>query len=398
MRITLEEAKKRITRSVSPLGAKTLPLSSALGCVIAQSLIAPMDQPPFPRSPYDGYALNSVDSEGASRQTPVSLKVVGRSFAGVPANTAVRSGEAVRIMTGGVIPEGADCVIAQENTDEGGETVRIFQTLKPFENYCHAGEDYRAGDVLAAAGERVSAAVCALCSGAGLAGLRVCPRPVVTVFSTGDEVRSPGEPLEYGQIYTSNTAYLSARLGELGLQCRELDTVCDELDTTVRAFEKALEYGDFVISTGGVSVGERDLVPLALERLGAEIVFHGVDVKPGMPSCLAVRGGKPILALSGNPFACAVSFELLARAVCAVLASDASLEARAVEARLAEDYTGKRNCRRFLSGRLTQGVVSMPKVQSNGRLRNMIGCNCLVELNAGLGALSRGDAVLAWML
>lgn len=398
MRIQLEEAVRRIRESVKPLPAAEHCLADAIGCILAEELIAPIDQPPFPRSPYDGYALRAEDSTGAGEDAPVRLRVVGRSFAGVPADVEPGRNEAVRIMTGGVIPPGADCVIMQEQTDGGETEVLIYRSLRPFENYCFAGEDYHSGEKLAEAGERATAAVCAVASGAGKGTLSVFPRPVVTVFSTGSEIRLPGTPLLPGQIYTSNNAYLRGRLTELGIPVRELAPVDDDVEKLTAAYRDALRLSDMVITTGGVSVGQRDLVPEALEAIGSELVFHGVDIKPGMPACLALCGGKPVLALSGNPFAAAASFELLGRSVCAALASDKGLEPDVVRAGLAMDYGGKTNCRRFLSGRLEDGTVSIPAVQSNGRLKSMVGCNCLVEIREGDGALRAGAEVPAWML
>lgn len=398
MRITLEDALELIRVSVIPLAPAKLPLKDTLGLITAEKLASEMDQPPFPRSPYDGYALRAEDSFGASDNYPITLKVVGSSFAGSPADAFVSSGEAVRIMTGGAIPEGADCIIKQENTNGGEKTVAIFESLKPYDNYCHQGEDFHKGDTLAESGIKVTAAVHAVATSAGCSELKVFPKPWISIISTGDELQELGSMLQYSHIYNSNAAYLSSRLKELSVPSLDLGPVCDELEGIKAAIEKALKLSDFIICSGGVSVGQKDLVPLALEQLGAKIIFHGVAIKPGMPAAFAMLQNKPILALSGNPFACAVTFELLARTVTACLASDATFEPRVVKAVLSEGYDRKRPVRRFHRGILKSGVVRVPGEQGNGQLRTMIGCNCLVDLPAGDKPLCAGETVNAYLL
>ncbi len=398
MRISLEEAKELIRVKIRPLAPVYLPLFEALGCVTAESVKAQMDQPPFPRSPYDGYALRASDSTGASRNSPVSLTVIGQSFAGSPAKTAVGRGETVRIMTGGVIPEGADCVIAQEKTDEGGQRVRIYQPLEPYENYCRQGEDFLEDEEIIPCGITVTAAVAGVAASAGYTELLVFPKPRISVLSTGDELQSSGLPLENGQIYSSNTPYLSGRLFELSLPVVLNEHIRDDAAEIMSAFEAASAKSDIVICTGGVSAGKKDLVPEALEALGAEIIFHGVEIKPGMPAALALFKGKPILALSGNPFACAVTFELLARGAIAALTSNLLVEPFKRKAKLASEYLKARAVRRFLRGFVKDDIVSIAGEQGNGQLLTLIGSNCIAELPAGTELLTSGTPVDIYML
>ena len=206
-----------------------------------------------------------------------------------------------------------------------------------------------------------------------------------------------GRPLEKGQIYSSNDAYLLGRLSELRIPVAESKNVCDDLSLLTRAFEKAIESSDIIISTGGVSVGQRDLIPATLNNLGAEIIFRGVGMKPGMPAVFAVLHGKPILALSGNPFASAVTFELLARVALAALASDSRIEARCVKAALEEDFSLKCPVTRFRRGTLKDGTVSFPGMQGNGQLRTMIGCNCLAAIPQSRETLPAGSIVDAYL-
>ena len=398
MSISLEEALEIIGREVRPLPERSVPLGEALGCTAAAELRSPMAQPPFPRSPYDGYALRAQDSAGACKERPVSLRVVGRSYAGVPANVAVQKGEAVRIMTGGVIPQGADCTMMQEHTDEGEELVQIYEELKPFANYCRAGEDFDVGEKLIAAGSSLNAPALAVAASAGCKELAVIPMPRAFIISTGDELVRAGQPLAPGKIYSSNSVMLCSRLAELGVPVAGEVIVSDELDAIAGSIAKAAESADVVITTGGVSVGVKDLVPAALEKLGAKMLFHGVGIKPGMPTALALYNGKPVLALSGNPFASAAAFELLGRPLLAGLAANVRLAPPLETAALAEPFDYHRSMRRFHRGFVADGVVYIPKAQGNGQLKTMVGCNCLVELPAGEGALATGSTVKLYML
>ena len=398
MPISIDEAIILIRNNIKPLAPVRLPLFEALGLISSEEITALMDQPPFPRSPYDGYALRAGDSVGAALENPVALKVIGRSFAGIPADVTVNRGEAVRIMTGGVIPNGADCVIPQEHTDEGETLVRIYEELRPFDNYCRQGEDFLRGCLLSPQGIPVTAAVYSVAASAGFAELSVFPKPRVSVISTGDELQTIGRPLGKGQIYSSNDAYLTGRLAELRIPVAESENVCDDLTLLTRAFEKANLSSDIIISTGGVSVGQRDLIPATLEKLGAKVIFRGVGMKPGMPVVFAVLNGKPILSLSGNPFASAVTFELLVRPALAVLGSDKRIEARIVKAALEEDFPLKCPVTRFRRGTLENGSISFPGMQGNGQLRTMIGCNALAAIPQNGEALPAGTIVDVYLM
>lgn len=398
MRISLERALELIEEKISPLRARHLPFGLALGCVTAEDVPALLNQPPFPRSPYDGYALFSRDSAGASKNAPVTLRVVGRSFAGTPAGLELKSGEAVRIMTGGEIPEGADCVIMQEKTDCGEERVQIFQALSPYENYCHMGEDFKIGEVLISAGTLVNAPVLAVAACSGYKELPVIPLPRTAIIATGDELIHAGEELSTGQIYSSNSVLLSGRLAELSVPVTHESIVSDTLADICGRIESAAKDAELIITTGGVSVGEKDLVPAALEKLGAEILFHGVAIKPGMPTALAKFNSAYVLALSGNPFACAASFELLGRPLLSRLSGNPRLSPPIYEARLEQDFDYHRSMRRFHRGICRDGIVHIPPEQGNGQLRTMIGCNCLVELPSGEGALKAGSTVRIYSL
>ncbi|WP_130868711.1 molybdopterin molybdotransferase MoeA [Intestinimonas massiliensis (ex Afouda et al. 2020)] len=392
--ISLEEAVARMTAPLSPLGTETLSLEQALGRTLAADVTAPLDQPPFDRSPLDGYALRSADLAGADKEHPAMLQVVGILYAGDEANVSVGPGQAVRIMTGAMLPPGCDCVVPQEQTDRG-EPVKVFVSLKPYQNYVYQGEDYRAGTPLLKAGARLDAAALGMLASAGLTEAEVRRRPKVGLLTTGDEVVDPGTPLPAGKIYGSNQILLAARLTELGFET-ETAHQGDDPAAVAAAMKQLLKSCDVLISTGGVSVGDKDIFHQALPLLGAEQVFWRVDLKPGTPAMYSVYEDKPILSLSGNPFAAFTTFELLARPLLAALAGEEG--PRWGEGVLDTPFPKASPKRRFIRGRYENGHITLPEGHSSGLLSSLVGCNCLAELPAGSPPAGAGQKVRILLL
>lgn len=397
MRVSLEDALNLALAHAELLPQVCVPLEDAFQRVLAQPVSAAIDQPPFSRSPLDGYAVRGDDTKSASPEHPAILRVVDKRFAGQPSRVQVQPGEAVRLMTGSMLPDGADSVIRQEDTDLGEDHVRIFRPVSPGSNCCRKGEEYRAGEDLLAAGTKLDAAALAVAAGNGITELPVYRGAYASVISTGSEVYRPGQPLPAGKIYDSNTAYLSARLQQLGAGVIHKYAVGDSISGIAAAILKCAQE-DLVITTGGVSVGEKDLMEAALREIGAEILFHGIAVKPGMPTLAAKYGYTLILGLSGNPFAAAVAFELLARPILAKMTCDPTLEPRRSSVRMRTPFQKASPTRRYLRGYSDGNTVSVPGQQANGQMRSMIGCNCLVEIPAGTDAVEAGEMVsIIWM-
>ena len=397
--LELEEAVRLLTNQITPLGTQSLPLRSALGRTLAADLDAPLHQPPFNRSPLDGYALRAADSAGAAPEHPVFLKVTDTVYAGAIAAVPIRPGQAARVMTGAMLPDGCDCVLRQEDTDMGFPLVSIRRALRPFENYCGMGEDFSAGSTLLPAGTRLDAAAVGLLASAGFCEVPVRRRPQVLVLATGDElVRPRPSSLPPGKIYDANLALLSARLDELGVTASGGELIHDDALAVAGAMARLLESCDFLITTGGISVGERDVLHQALPLLKAERVFWRLKLKPGAPALFSRHQGKPILSLSGNPAAAAVTFELLARPLLAALSGEARLLPRSVSGVLANSFPKPSSTRRFLRGRYENGKISLPEHHAAGVLSSLVGCNCLADIPAGSGPLKTGDAVRALLL
>jgi len=393
---TLERAVELIHAHTIVLAPQERHLDSLCGEVLAADERASHDQPPFPRSPLDGYAVRAADTRGACKEHPVSLTVTGRVYAGEDRPDRVVPGTAVRIMTGARIPDGADTVIRQEDTDLGTETVRLHQELYSGQNYCRQGEDFQEGTLLLKKGTVIDSAAAAILANNGSSTVSVIPKPRVAVLTTGDEVVAPGQPLLPGKIYDANGALLQTRLREWGMEavCRHLPddeaTVRDALLTASRDY-------DAIFTTGGVSVGERDILNPVLNDADS-LIFDGVALKPGAPTKFSIWKNTPVLSLSGNPFAAAAMLELLGRPVLAALSGNPDLECRPSHAVLQTGFSKPSPGRRFLRGTFRDGMVTLPEAQSSGQLFSLLGCNCLVDVPAGSGSLEPGQTAVIWML
>lgn len=406
--VTLEEGLELMDQAVSAVSVgsledrgelEELPLIEALGRTLGCDYIAPLDQPPFHRSPLDGYALRASDTLGVSRECPVRLAVTQEILAGACPGKAVEPGQAARIMTGAPIPEGADCVIRQEDTDYGEEAVSIYQELAPYDNYCFAGEDFRKGDCLLSAGMRLSAVELGILASMGYDRAKVYRKLRAAVFATGDELAEPGEPLGPGKIYNSNRYVLWGRLRELGIDTVAAEVLPDTEQGVAQALAQVLPRVDVVFTTGGVSVGKKDILHGALELLGAEKIFWRVQVKPGTPTIFAMAGRVPVLALSGNPFGALTHLELLGRPLLARLTGDPAMKAPGCRAILMDDFPKGGRVRRFVRGYFREGKVYLPKgLHSSGCLSSMQGCNCLMDIPAGSSGLAAGDEVSVLLL
>ena len=398
MRISLEQALNILMDHVTHGKTERKTLEDCLGLVLSEDVYALLDMPPFSRSAQDGYALCSKDSIGATGENPVKLRVTGKIYAGDHLDVQVRPGEAVRIMTGAMVPAGADCVLRQEDTDEGEDVVQIYKEVEPSCSICFKGEEYKKGHTLLHAGTKIDAAALAVASGNGIMELPVYRRVKAAVVSSGSEVVEPGTPLTPGKIYNTNTVYMKARLHQLGAQVMMSRTVGDELEIMEEALKEAANQAELVITTGGVSVGQKDLTEEALLSIGAEILFHGIAIKPGMPTLAAEKDGVLFIGLSGNPFSAAIPFEMFVREILSLKMGDPDLKLRRETLTAVTGFSKNSRRRRFLRGKAEGKEVWLPDQQANGQMRSMVGCNCLIEIPAGSGPVKAGDKVeVLWL-
>lgn len=393
-RITVERATALLMECALPADKELLPLLDAVGMVCAEDLRTQIPQPPFDRSALDGYAVHKADLTNASKETPVQLPVTLRLFAGSAPGASLALGHAARIMTGAPLPVGADCVIPQEAAQCDKNSVTFYGPQAGKCNICTRGEDMEEGTLLVPRGGKLQAAHVGLLAGQGISRVPVFGRPVVAVMSTGDELVPMGSPLPPGKIYDSNQPMLCARLMELGARPLPMSPVADRPELLCENILQALARCGMVITTGGVSVGQKDFLPEVVRRLGGKLLFHGIAAKPGTPALAASLDGKLILCLSGNPFAAATTFELLGRPVVEIMRGLAPAIPTRRNAVLCSGFCKDSRQRRFVRARLAGGTVQIPDAcHSSGALGAWAGCNCLIDIPAGSPPLCPGQAV-----
>ena len=303
--LSIEEALREILARVRPLPSEPVPLTSALGRVLAADIRAVTDLPPFASSAMDGFAVRAAD-------TPGRLPVVERIAAGGSATRALAAGEAMGIATGAPVPEGADAVVPVEYVVNHENSVEIAGSVEAGTHVRPRGGDLRADDIVLAAGTRLGAPQIGAAAAAGAGQVACAVRPRAAVISTGSELRRPGEPLADGQIFESNGFMLAAALASVGATVLPLASVADDEAAHRAAIERGLD-ADVLVTSGGVSVGPHDLVRRIEADLGVEEVFWRVSVKPGKPISFGVRGGTLVFGLPGNPVSSLVCFELFVR-------------------------------------------------------------------------------------
>lgn len=397
--LVLEEAVKCLLCHTNAITeTELIPLLTSTNRILAAPLLAMVDQPPFPRSPLDGYAVRGQDTEGAGKDFPKRLKVIGTVYAGEVFTGTVKEKEAVRITTGAPIPEGADTVIRQEDTDYGREEVKIYRGSPPYENYCCQGEDYRKGDILLESGMRMDGIGIALAASLGKELVEVYRKPKVAVISTGDELIQPGVPLQPGKIYDANRHMISGRLMDFGLVPFASLHGRDDVQGMAEMICKFLGKTDLIVTTGGVSVGEKDIMHQVLSLLPAEKLFWRVEVKPGAPTLAAVLNNTLLICLSGNPFAAAANFELLVRPVLGKMTRDKGLEVKRCRAVMENDFIKPKGTRRFLRGYAEDGKVwASAGNHASGTLMAMVGSNCLIEISKEQAGAGKGDEVWVYL-
>lgn len=420
--VQLEEAIKILCGGARRItDTEKVGLEQASGRILAEDVTAGQNQPPFPRSPLDGYAVRGADTLSATKEKPVRLKVVGKIYAGDVFSGEIREGECVRIMTGAPIPPGADTVVRQEDTDYGQDEVQIYKGSDPYRNYCPAGEDYRKGDVLLKKGSRLNGMRVGVAAGSGRDKLSVYRQPRITVISTGDEVTVPGQELKPGKIFDSNRYLVAGRLKDLGIPGISTDHCEDNVSEMCRRIREAARVSDLIITIGGVSVGEKDIMHQVQKDLGAKKLFWKVGLKPGAPTLAFMLPGEAdvsiveadgtigeadigreilVICLTGNPYGVAVNFELLVRPVLAALTGDDHFMSRRIRCVLENESPKRGGLRRFMRGYLEDdghSVQILTGSHASGTLSSISSCNCLLEIPEG-GSGRAGDEVWTYVL
>ena len=390
-----ERALEKIFARVKPVSeTESLPLRAALGRVLATDIKSGINVPSGRNSAMDGYAINAAALPATGAAT---LKLAGASFAGKPFNGRLGRGECVRIMTGAILPEGSDTVIMQEAVETIAGGIRIDAAVKPGDNVREAGEDLARGDRVLEKGARLTPADLGVLASLGLAEVAVSRNLKVAFFSTGDELRSVGEPLEDGLIYDSNRYTLHGMLARLGVEIIDLGIVRDEPELMEQAFLKARDKADILITSGGVSVGEADYVKETLRARG-EVDFWKVAMKPGRPLTFGKLGDTCFFGLPGNPVSVMVTFyqfvqpaikKMLGETVTAPITLQAPCASRLKKRPGRVEYQ-RGILTRDKSGRFT---VQKTGAQDSGILSSMAAANCFIVLPIDNDGVEPGDNV-----
>ncbi|MCW4024253.1 MAG: molybdopterin-binding protein [Candidatus Bathyarchaeota archaeon] len=333
--MTLEEAKKAINTQFTafPLGEEEAPLLEAYNRVLKEDVTSTMDIPSFNRSIVDGYALKAEETSSADENTPVQLKMVGSILVGEQPKVVLEKGEAVEIVTGAPIPEGADAVVMVEDTEREGDDLQVYVSLTPNENTMKKGADIKNGEVILKAGKILGASEIGVLAALGKTSVKVSKMPIVAVLSTGAEVTELGKPLLPGKIYDINAYSISTAIIECGAKPVYFGVVGDDKEALAKTLRCALDSADIVITTGGVSVGPKDYTPQIVDALGKPgLIVYGVAVKPGKPVSVAFAEKKPIFSLPGQPVAALLMFYLLAKPIVQELAGRPVTELKTVKA------------------------------------------------------------------
>lgn len=300
LEIGYEEALTLTLASISPIGVEFVPLAACTDRIVAEDLRALVDSPSVNASLKDGYAVRSTDIEHASPDSPVRLKVVGVAAAGVPTDKIVTEGAAVRILTGAGLPEGADAVLTEEFADRQGDELTAFNIAEPGRNVLPRGSDVAAGELISAAGSRLSPGRIGILAAAGYGTLPVHKRPHVAILATGDEVVAPGRPLPDGKLYASNLVTLNAWCLRYGMN-PTLSIVSDKPDMLTEELARLVETHDAVLTSGGAWTGDRDFVAKTLQTLGWKQLFHRIRMGPGKAVGFGLLAAKPVFLLPGGP-------------------------------------------------------------------------------------------------
>lgn len=398
--ITLEEAQELLLKEVKVNDIEEVNIFNSLGRVLAEDIISPIDSPPFNKSPLDGYAVMAQSLEGSSKENPRVLKVIDKVFAGEVSCKKVGPGEAIRIMTGAKIPDGADCIVKQEDTESlKGNEVRVFVAHKSYDNFIYQGEDFKKGVKVINRDKVLTSSIITAIASLGIDKIKVYKKPIVGIITTGDELQKPGENLKDGKIFNSNKAFLYTRLIELGAEPRSFDIAKDSLEGIVSVVEKAEKECQIIISTGGVSVGEKDLVLKAVESVGYRRLFWKISMKPGSPMFSAVKNEVIYIGLSGTPVAAATTFELTARRIIAKMLNCKDIDIKKVEGILQDEFKKKSPKRRFLRVMVNEDFENKVYInniyQSPGQINTMIKSNALLEVKENR-ALEIGEKV--WII
>jgi len=403
--LSLEEARQTLKESFSPkpVGVEKVQLSEALDRVLAEDVVAPIDVPPFDRSTVDGYAVKAVDTFGADEDRPVALKFCGQVAVGEPPSVVVERGMTAEIATGAPLPKGADAVVMVEYSIRRDGTIFVHRPVSEGENVMEAGSDIHKGETILRKGQRLASREIGVLAALGLTEVSVYKRPRIAIISTGAEIVEPGKPISPGKIYDINAHTLSAAVLECGGEPINLGVIPDERNQLEAAVKKALSSSDAVITSGGVSVGPKDMIPQVLGTLGKPgVIISGMAVKPGKPTTIAVIDGKPVFSLPGHPTSSLLMFHMIVRPVICEMAGRTEETSQIVKAVAATKMFPARGRRTFVMVNLTRDkrgklIASPVPTGLSGAITTLAKADGFVEIEEKKQFINEGEEVTVYL-
>jgi molybdopterin molybdotransferase len=399
--LQIGEAQRQVLEDIPVLGSERIHILESLGRVLAQDVAATRDVPTWDNSAMDGFAVKSVDVAGADEKSPIRLKIVGESPAGQPFPGSVGSKEAIWIMTGGIVPEGADTIVMVEHTQKEDNEVIVLKDPGPNAHIRRSGEDVKAGETVLHSGDLIRPPEVGMLATLGHGYVYVRQRPTVAILSTGDELVDIDQPFTHGKVVSSNSYSLTAQVIDCGAIPLSLGIATDDESDQRKKITAGIR-ADLIITSGGVSVGKYDLVKDTLSELGMKVKFWKVAMKPGKPLVFGAIGNKPVFGLPGNPTSAMISFEQFVRpAILKMMGHTAIFRTLrqvelAEEVRLGSDRLHLVRCRLFeKDGRL---MAQATGTQSSGALRSMVLADAILILPAGKKVFAAGEKVNAQLL
>jgi len=404
--MTFDEAKRAISEQLKPkaLGEEEISLLEAYNRVLKEDVASTMDIPPFSRSTVDGYAVKAEDTFGAEENQPAKLKVCGVVNVGEPPKISLGKGEAAEIVTGAPIPEGADAAVMVEDTDRENAELSVYRAVTKNENVMKKGTDIKKGETVLKAGQVLGASEIGVLAAVGMTKVKVFKAPVVAVLSTGAEVTEPGKKLPPGKIYDINAYSLSTAVRESGGTPVYLGVVPDDKAALRKALEQALVSADMVITSGGVSVGPKDLTPQIVDSLGKPgLIVCGIAVKPGKPTTVALVGRKAVFALPGHPTSALLMFHLLVRPVIRILSSRPESEATTVKAKAGARMFSAKGRRTFVMVKLkrdksNQLIAEPVETGASGAITTLAKADGFVEIPENQQFVDSGEEIAVALL
>lgn len=383
-----------------------IPITASYGRYLSEELVATSDVPHFDRSPYDGFAIRSIDSQKASQENPVTFEVIDEIGAGMVTNKIVEPFQAVRIMTGAMMPAEADAVVMLELAKDFKENNQAFMSIKrPFQkgdNVSFQGEDAKKGVVLVDKGAFINPGIQAILATFGYDQVPVASKPKVGLFATGTELLEVSDPLVPGKIRNSNSYMISAQIERVGAEVVYFGKLADDFDTCFNAIKDSLSKVDILLTTGGVSVGDYDYLPAIYKNLGAEVLFNKVAMRPGSVTTVAQLNGKLLFGLSGNPSACYVGFELFVRPIIRRMLFSDQPHLRKEKAILEDDFPKANPFMRFVRSHVyvEKGIVKVKPsgLDKSNIVMSLAGANSLMILPGGTRGYLKGTEVEVLLL